>query len=868
MYCAQSQNTGNQYLCTVHCSIAERDGQVLQAVNVEELSKECVKHAAVELPEEKSPGGENNAPSEDDWVEVKVVSSPILENGMGSLSNETVSNTTRHIQDYYEATVEISDVDPCTSLIIRLLSLQNKAVVYIDEVYIYAELVDSADSESQAPQVNGAPGSSLMAMFVPTLLQMSKSCASPSKGQQASDKLGKASQVKSLQKSTDVDENPAYFYEGQKFCADQRYIKLQDVGGSKAESVKSVLPNQTVKEDESFDPVVKNDSPCSRIEKVLEQLVSRVSRVEEVCLRFEENMLKPINSMELRIQQVEQQLESLTKNPHDSGFPTGTRICAPSFSCESNSSSFHNDGTDCQPCRGPELEKKESTSGALANPSDGFADSVNSPRFLPSLVVTVPEFCCGDDEQDDDVLESVNENNQDHEVLKPLKDSSGERKKIDDILAAALSRFLSSSSDHPSRCEQTSMVASDTDIISKKGHLGNLQILPSNSHEAAICTTASEEPPKYTQILTVTAPEFTSEENGGEKDSECAQPPTGEASSFACKKSEDNSELLFCDAEIGVSVVTSDSSDFFGNKSASDLFSVSNSVLLPGRAIPNSNLPGDTDSGGTHVQDQSLQESTTFSSLSSTADQAEGSVETDACETIKETGQGQPSTVSSPIKKNVHSLGDDLQNHFFKEDTTSSLLERSISLSADKDKNSVQVDVCQTNEKTCIDSSDESKDVLKKYFGCHTNGGSNKERIVAGNAHGVAAEGPEKDMLQTVSEPATASLVDLKLPILDVQFAAHENSSTQTPLEALLSDLPGHNFGANSLVKGGGDLDTAKEMDNLYRDDCETIDSVTSRRLLVDLGIYDIVVSSDEESGHDDHCNTCNHNHEMVASLI
>ncbi|XP_027159873.1 uncharacterized protein LOC113761201 [Coffea eugenioides] len=864
VYCAQSKNSGNEYLCTVRCSIAERDEQVLQAVNVEELSKECVKHAAVGLPEEKSSGGEHNAPSDDDWVEVKVVSSPTLENGTGSLSNETISNTERHIQDYYEATVEISDSDPCTSLIIRLLSLQNKGVVYIDEVYIYAELVDSTDSESLAPQVNGATGSSLMAMFVPTLLQMSKSCVSPTQGEQPSDKLGKASKVENLPKSIDVNENPAYFYQGQKFCADQQYIKLQDVGGSNAESVKSVLPNQTVKEDESFDPVVKNESPCSRIEKVLEQLVSRVSRIEEVCLRFEENMLKPINSMELRIQQVEQQLESLTKNSHDSGFPTGTRICAPSFSCESNSSSFHNGGSDCQPFRGPELERKEIPSVAFANPSDGFANSVNSPRFLPSLVVSVPEFSCGDDEQDDDVLESVNENNEDDEVLKPLKDSSGERRKIDDILAAALSTFLSSASDHPSRCEQTSMVASDTEIISKRGQMENLQILPSNAHEAAACITVSEEPPKYTQILTVTAPEFTSEENGGEEDSVCAQPPTTEASSFASKKSEDNSEVPFCDAEIEVSEVTSDSSDFFGNKSASDLLSISNAVLLTGRGVPNNILPGDAHSGGAHVQDQSLQESTTFSSLSSTADQAKGSVETDVCETIKETNQGQPSTVSSPTKKNVHSLGADVQNHFSKEDTTSSLLERCISLSADRDKNSVQSDVCQTIEKTGIDS-DESKDVLEKYFGCHTSGGSHKERIAAGGAHGIAAEGPEKYMLQNVSR--TGSLVDFKLPILDVQFAAHENCSTQPPLEALLSDLSEFSFGANSIGKGGGDLDTAKEMDNLYRDDCETIDPVTSRSLLVDLGIYDIVVSSDEESGLDDYRNTCNH-HEMVASLI
>lgn len=98
VYCAQSQSCESEYLCTVRCSIAERDEKVLQAVNVEELSEERAKHAAVKLTEEKSSGEENNSPSEDDWVEVKVFDSPILENGVGFLSNKTNSNTGRHIQ--------------------------------------------------------------------------------------------------------------------------------------------------------------------------------------------------------------------------------------------------------------------------------------------------------------------------------------------------------------------------------------------------------------------------------------------------------------------------------------------------------------------------------------------------------------------------------------------------------------------------------------------------------------------------------------------------------------------------------------------------------------------------------------------------
>ncbi|KAJ6692086.1 40S RIBOSOMAL PROTEIN S27 [Salix purpurea] len=53
----------------------------------------------------------------------------------------------------------------------------------------------------------------------------------------------------------------------------------------------------------------KSDISRSHCEGVLDQLFSRVNRIEDLLLRFEESMLKPINSIDVRLQQVEKQLD-------------------------------------------------------------------------------------------------------------------------------------------------------------------------------------------------------------------------------------------------------------------------------------------------------------------------------------------------------------------------------------------------------------------------------------------------------------------------------------------------------------------------------------------------------------------------------
>jgi hypothetical protein len=54
IYTAPDLKTNNEYLCTVRCGVATRDGEVLRSCCVNEI-------------------GDDNVRSEDDWVEVKVV---------------------------------------------------------------------------------------------------------------------------------------------------------------------------------------------------------------------------------------------------------------------------------------------------------------------------------------------------------------------------------------------------------------------------------------------------------------------------------------------------------------------------------------------------------------------------------------------------------------------------------------------------------------------------------------------------------------------------------------------------------------------------------------------------------------------------
>ncbi|KAM7472516.1 hypothetical protein LguiA_010699 [Lonicera macranthoides] len=463
IYYAPDLQSNNEYLCTVRCGIAEREGELLHAADIEEAVHSDSKESKVEIVEEKAMNGINNSSSEDDWVEVKVPHSPVLDNGNGSLPKKT-SATTRSIQEFYEATAEISDADPCISLTLRLLSLQTKERVFVDEIYVYADPVESSYSENQgAVKAENSAGSSLMAMLAPTLLQLSKSGISRSK---------------ETQPSTDEKRE----------CQENK-SKATELNNT-ADHIPNHEKSNRFEGERNYGNVAKNENQYSRFEGVLERLETRVSRIEDMLLRFEETMIKPINGIEMGLQQVEQQLEVLSKNSqHPPVFPSCTRFSAPAFSSMESYSSSYNEGTEFPPCRESEQEK-DSPANKISKSAGQTSTPVSAPQFLPSLVVTAPEFQCGDEEENAD--------------SKSSKDSLEKQKKslsIDDALAAALAGFSS-----------MNIVRSpkSTEILEVNGNDDLSNYTPPPRDTIPVST---NEPSKYTQTLKVTAPEFTVEEN-------------------------------------------------------------------------------------------------------------------------------------------------------------------------------------------------------------------------------------------------------------------------------------------------------------------------------------------------------------------
>lgn len=386
IYYASNAQSSNEYLCTVRCSMAAKEEEVIYNIVEDGLSENVKGHIGKES-EEKLKNGSNTSTSEDDWVEVKVPDN-------GSLQKRSDASIGRSIQDFYEATAEITDADPCICLTIRLLSLQNKECIYVDEVYVFADPIDSDDSENQEGEGQNSGQNPLMTMLVPTLLQLSKSGIS---------------ERRTYQEHRSKETNS---------ISTVNRIQMEE---------KSNIAADTVKNSKSFPK--ESELPFKHLEIAVDQLVARVSRIENLLLRFEENMVKPISSMESRLQQLEQKLEILAKKPQYSEFASG-KISAPEFSCnESQSNSFHSDGSAVPSCVAE--QDGDFPSNKLSIPP---ADT----HLLPGLVVTAPEFSNDDEDEDED--------EEDIDTSEPgvdyPRDETKRRVSIDDALANALASFL------------------------------------------------------------------------------------------------------------------------------------------------------------------------------------------------------------------------------------------------------------------------------------------------------------------------------------------------------------------------------------------------------------------------------------------
>ncbi|XP_022770086.1 uncharacterized protein LOC111313681 isoform X2 [Durio zibethinus] len=447
IYYAPKSQSSNEYLCTVRCGIASRDEEVLRAANLDEAALAHLKGANKELDEKRQKIGGNSNSNEDDWVEVKAPDTPMLDCGSSLPSNFSVNSLST--QDLYEATAEITDANPCMSITLRLLLLQNKGCICVDELYLFADPVELSDSENEVGQTGNAGGSSLMAMLAPTLLQLSKTAGL--RHIQNEDIFGSKEKEKTQENGSKAVESLKFVIqpEGKPSLVNQHEVDSLEAIASTIEPKQHQIPPLKDKE-------AKADLSCGHIERFLDQLVSRVSRVEDLLLKFEENMLKPISSIDARLQQVERQLEELSKKPKNSELPSCTRYSAPEFSChDSDNDTPYNIGNEflcCDLCASHEKDFSSSIQ------PDEAIDSVNDTRSFPSLVVTASEISDVDDEEDDHASGTDSP-----------KDKPKQTMSIDDALASALARFLSST---------------------------------------------SIEPQKYTQALAVKAPEFLHEEDG------------------------------------------------------------------------------------------------------------------------------------------------------------------------------------------------------------------------------------------------------------------------------------------------------------------------------------------------------------------
>ncbi|CAI8583820.1 unnamed protein product [Vicia faba] len=435
IYIASDLSSSNEYLCTVRCGVAVREGEVLRSRCVNDI--------------------DSYVRSEDDWVEVKAVDA--------TSHSKPYNNFTNSAQDLYEATAEINDVNPCISVTLRLLSLQTKGSVYVDEIYVFG---DPVGSEIQESCNENSSSSSLMAMLLPTLMQVSKTTGLSS--------LNDVRKDKQFVLEDDLKETPhpsgsmiENQLKGKNCITDPHESELKEVKGSsvspsqpetfsktaKMESDYLAMPSQTAQMDCNCEATPskvaemenhfravpsQGDFSGGNVERALEKLMSRMDRIEEICLGFQEKMVMPMNNIETRLQRVEQQLETLSmkwKNPER---PSCYRISAPDASCIESDTDSCEDCFDCTVIGEIESDKKSLHTEVLNvfhqddSPQTMF-DSEHTTQLHPGLVVTAPEFSEGEDEDD-----SASE-----QEMRPSNDKA--KLSIDDALTSALANFLSSS---------------------------------------------------------------------------------------------------------------------------------------------------------------------------------------------------------------------------------------------------------------------------------------------------------------------------------------------------------------------------------------------------------------------------------------
>uniref|UniRef100_A0A0D9X0I4 Uncharacterized protein n=1 Tax=Leersia perrieri TaxID=77586 RepID=A0A0D9X0I4_9ORYZ len=436
---------------------------------------------------------------------------------------------------HFEATAEITDASPCVSLTVRLLSLQSKTSAHIEEIYIFADPVEPNNDESESCPGNMG-GSSFLAMLVPSLMQMSKSRNQQTDNRYSSDasrtqlSQGCATEVNSPCKNTVREVEPCSTndlnFKSAGMESKLNVIESDTITNEKGslyelkDSNSRLLPVQTTvntqapmkkvqvvpNTDNPVTPLMdENPNPCSRIEGKLDTLLSKLEKIESYCSKFDDSMMRPLSSIESRLQRLEQQFDAFsadinslrassarmpapyglsdTTSPKDktdndckAGYSASTAnrqpgliVRAPEFSLdESFSYNKFNENTVtlCGPSMvrrllvkapdfvcGSELACERLHDGSYS-PVDFSVSSEKESKTSPGLVIKVPEF---PNDEDDEVEEEVDDRDDDHTKSDDAPNESAvdcsKRKtsvSVDGALASALEALLGSTKKTPS----------------------------------------------------------------------------------------------------------------------------------------------------------------------------------------------------------------------------------------------------------------------------------------------------------------------------------------------------------------------------------------------------------------------------------
>uniref|UniRef100_A0ACD5UMJ2 Uncharacterized protein n=1 Tax=Avena sativa TaxID=4498 RepID=A0ACD5UMJ2_AVESA len=428
-YSTDLKDTSKDYLCTVRCGIAAQE----PLPSGEECMSQGSSNAATGEKHEQETKSLTSSSDEDSWVEVKIPESPLGNTTPVSQERNVIGSCQKNTLVHYEATAEITDANPCISITVRLLSLQSKSSVYIDEIYIYADPVDTTSDDPVADPGNMG-GSSLLAMLVPSLMQISKprDCKIDDKyfSDGLKDRLPEGCTPKDNTPCGNIaQEAGLYGANGSKFnlaglesrlpppCSgtiydendNQREFLLNDhrpppfpVQTTENIPVTSAKDKTVSNTHQDASPVMReNVTPHNRIEGMLDTLLSKMDKVELYCSRFEEKMLKPLGGIEARLQRLEQQFESFS-GEIQSLRGSSARMSAPNVLSDTTNSQEkeHNDSNSGTPAsvadrqpglviKAPEFSLEDSCSFDVAD-----ANTVNLcvPNVMPRLFVKAPDF--------------------------------------------------------------------------------------------------------------------------------------------------------------------------------------------------------------------------------------------------------------------------------------------------------------------------------------------------------------------------------------------------------------------------------------------------------------------------------------------